>query len=223
MAGYEVECNAPRFPAKPGDVLLIWNRYGTNEVAADRFEADGGTVLVAENGYVKGRHDGGDYYALALRGHNGAGVWYPEGPARWQSLGIELRPWRDRGDYMLIAPNRHFGMRGTVMPMDWAAQTEKSMRAVQSLPVRIRPHPGNAQPTVPLEDDLAGADTVVIWSSSVGVRALIEGIKVLCKAPYWICKDWELIGREKALERMAWAQWNVKEIASGEPFARLMC
>ena len=221
MAGYEVECNAPRFPIEPHDLLLIWNRYGTNELLADRFEAQGGTVLIAENAYVKGRHDGGDYYALSIHGHNGSG-WFPVGgPERWNDLGVELKPWRQSGDYILIAPNRHFGMRGTVMPANWAAETAKSMGAVQSLPVRIRPHPGNAKPAVPLEDDLARADTVVVWSSSVGVRALIEGIKVLCKAPYWICKDWETLGREQALQRLAWGQWTVTEIASGKPFVRL--
>ena len=32
-------------------------------------------------------------------------------------------------------------------------------------------------------------------------------------------EDW---ARERMLDRVAWAQWDTREIASGEPFRRLM-
>jgi hypothetical protein len=77
----------------------------------------------------------------------------------------------------------------------------------------------------------------VIWSSGAGVQALVAGIPVIYQAPHWICEgaaDDALevvernplgvtpISREAALQRMAWAQWSLAEIASGEPFRRLL-
>lgn len=231
-AGYEVHDRAPD-RARPGDVLVTWNRYGHVEQICDRFEAEGGTVLVAENGYVKGRHDGGDYYALAIHGHNGSGRWNVGGPERWDALGVELKPWRTGGKHILVAPNRSFGMRGTVMPDRWGEQAAERLRKQTALPVRLRLHPGNNRPAVPLEDDLRDAWAVVIWSSSVGVKALIEGIRVVCEASYWICKDasasdlnvanWKCEAyRETAMRALAWAQWSISEIGSGDAFRYLL-
>lgn len=236
-AGYEVMDGAPTFPGGPGDVLVIWNRYLEREQLADRFEAAGGTVLVAENGYVGGRHEGGDRYALAIHGHNGAGRWPVGGADRWRALGIDVKPWRPAGDgHVLVAPNRPFGMREIAMPAGWGERTADELRRVTRREVRLRLHPGNARPAVPLGDDLRGAYCVVIWSSSVGVRALIEGIPVICAAPAWICKsaaarDWQEAHearvdmderRAAALHALAWAQWSVAEIGSGEAFRHLL-
>lgn len=215
-------------------MLVIWNRYAHWESAADRFEAQGGTVLVAENGYVNGRHDGGDYYAIARRFHNGRGQWHVGGPERWTALGAELKPWRNDGDHILVAANRSFGARGAIMPTNWAEDVERRLKKLTKRPIVKRLHPGNNAPGVPLDRHLRNAWAVVIWSSSVGVRALIEGIPVVCEAPWWICKaaagaalhmevETPYMGeRQAALNGLAWAQWTVNEIASGEPFRYLL-
>jgi hypothetical protein len=232
-AGYEVRPGAPWWPAGPGHVLVIWNRYGDVERIADRFEKEGGTVLVAENGYLgksgisprDQAHAGvtGDtYYALSRHAHNGRGQWPEGGPGRWDALGITLQPVRSDGDYVLICPNRSFGMAGGIMPEQWADRIAAELKNER---VRIRHHPGNHRSPVPLEHDLAGAKRVVIWSSSVGIQALLLGVEVDCRAPWWICKaaaNSVEDARLPALQRMAWAQWTVDEIASGEPFRRLL-
>jgi hypothetical protein len=232
-AGYETRQGAPWWPAGPGHVLVIWNRYGDIERIADRFEKEGGTVLVAENGYISTAGlsardqahagvNGGTFYAISRHAHNGRGCWPDGGPGRWEALGIALQPMRHAGDYVLICPNRSFGMAGGIMPHNWADLVASEFKGEQ---VRIRHHPGNHRSEVPLEQDLAGAKKVVIWSSSVGIHALIQGIPVDCRAPWWICKqaaNREDDARLQALQRMAWAQWTVDEIASGEPFRRLL-
>lgn len=233
--GYRV---ANGYPAKaePGDVLVIWNRYGTHELVADKFEAEGGTVLVAENGYLGRDAAGRQHYAIAQHGHNGSGRWPRGAAARWKALGIELKAWRARGEHVLICPNRHFGMRGFEMPTHWVNETLAEVRKYTKRPVRVRPHPGNwqaSQPLTPLAEDLANAWAVVIWASSAGVHALAAGIPVFCTAPWWICKaaandslsrleDPLLPERLPAFERLAWGQWNVEEIASGLAFRHLL-
>lgn len=238
QAGYEVAFQAPA-TVQRGDVLLIWNRYGLAELEADRFEARGGTVLVAENGYLDpGRDDDRRWYALAIGGHNGQGRWPIGTPERWPRIAAKvgvpaLKPWRGGGDHVLVCPNRSFGRRGYVMPQDWSKRVLDELRRLTSRPVRLRPHPGNGAEKVPLQEDLKNCWAVVIWASSAGVKALVGGVPVIRLAPAWILDgaastrldDVEappLPARSAAFERLAWAQWHIEEIASGEPFRRLL-
>lgn len=222
----------PSEPPGPQDVLVIWNRYSDKELTADRWEAQGGTVLVCENGYVGRDGQGRQYYAIARHGHNGSGTWPDGGPERWGGLGLELRPWREHGEHLLVCPNRHFGMKGFAMPQDWEPAALKTLRAATKRPIRVRPHPNGGTPVRALAEDLAGAWAVVIWASSCGVHALLAGIPVICTAPWWICRsaavarlaelEAPLPDRRPAFERLAWAQWTLEEIERGEPFAHLL-
>jgi hypothetical protein len=228
-----------RHPVKPdkNTLLLIWNRYATNHAIAEQVERAGGTVIVAENGYLGAGgtspkfdvHPAGPqphhYYALSLDWHNGRGRFNHGGPERFAALGVELKPWRAGGDYVLVCPNRSFGVGQQVMHPDWAERVAAKLRKIGEKVV-VRGHPGSKQPKRPLAEDLAGASEVWIWSSSVGVHALVEGIPVNCLAPYWICKGagYGLAdgARKLELERMAWAQWTLAEIESGAAFRHLL-
>lgn len=230
-AGYEVRIGAPqRFDADT--IYLCWNRYSENHEYCRRLEQAGGICLIAENGYLRGPKDGGDYYALARHGHNGSGTW-PEGDAsRFEALGIELQPWREQGQHILVCPNRSFGMPGMIMPPEWAHDVKKRLTKFTKREIRVRPHPGNDAPKKPLADDLRDAWAVVIWASSAGVHALVAGIPVICESPHWICKKAAstlasiesptMFGRTVELQRLAWAQWNLAEIASGEAIDHLL-
>jgi hypothetical protein len=232
-AGYKIAPYHTIGPGKPGDVLLIWNRYGGLHHTAETFERGGGTVLVAENAYVGLDRANRQRYALARGGHNGQGLWPDGGPGRWEKLGIPLQPWRADGDHILICPNRAFGRPGYIMPDIWAQATADKLRTLTKRRVIIRQHPGNDPPKRPLSADLTRAWAVVIWSSSAGCEALIAGVPVFCMSPAWICKpatssDLTMINsptlhseRLPVMQRLAWAQWDVPEIESGEPFQRL--
>lgn len=248
-AGFEVIGRAPDRPAGRHEVLVIWNRYGGVHETASRFEREGGTVIVAENGYLSAGGSApkfdvhpqgpkpGDYYALSLHGHNGSGRWPEGGPERWQALGIELRPWqRNEGGHILVAGQRGIGSPLMASPVDWHEHARARIQKATKRPVKVRLHPGNNAPKVPLSDDLRGAWACVVWSSGSGVKALTLGIPVFYDAPHWICSPGAVhmknanydaplcddAARLRALERMAWAQWTVAEIQSGEPFRRLM-
>lgn len=229
--GFEVHCHLP-MKAEHGDLLVIWNRYADNHETAQRFEQQGGTVIVAENAYIGVDRSDRCRYALAHGAHNGAGCWAPAGASAFEALNIEVKPWRVAGEHILVCPNRSFGMPGMVMPVDWVKDVTARLRRFTQRPIRVRPHPGNELPKVPLEADLASCWAVVIWSSSVGVEALVRGIPVHCEAPYWICKEATRpikaidqpcnIDPMPALHAMAWAQWHVDKISSGAAFAHLL-
>lgn len=245
-AGLDLRKGSPMHGDKC-DVLVIWNRYGDNHNLACRVEAGGGRVIVAENGYVGRDANGHQLYAIAEGGHNGSGKWPDRAGgswlaetetygARWRALGIELGRIQSGGKHILVCPNRSFGRPDFIMPTDWAERTAEHLKKFTDRPIRIRPHPGNWQsnpPKVPLSADLEGAHAMVIWASSAGVHALVAGVQVICTAPFWILKgaapgrieevDQISIGeREPAFERLAWAQWTLAEISSGEPFKRLL-
>lgn len=245
-AGYEVHDRAPD-RGRPGDVLCIWNKYHSIEQIAERFEAEGGTVVVAENGFLS-RGGGtpkfdvhesvtpGSYYSLAVGGYNGSGRWFVGGRERFDALEIELKPWAAPGGHLLICPNRGFGSRVMCPPQNWGQNKVQQWRSYAG-EVRVREHPGNKRPGRELREDLIGCSAISIWASSAGVHALVAGVPVYCDAPKWVCKGAtvEMVGclpheRREAWDRarldamigLAWHQWTVNEVMSGEPFDHLL-
>lgn len=217
-------------PKSCEDVLCIWNRQGPDDADAGRWERAGGTVVVAENGYIGRDRSGRQLYALSLGQHH---VGVDGDDDRLSGLGVELEPWRD-GEHVLICAQRGIGSRLMASPRDWHVKMNQSLRNC-GRPVRIRMHPGNFAPKVALEDDLENAYACVVWSSGSGVKALSLGVPVFYAAPRWICEDAALRPeslatpcrddekRRMAFGRMARSQFTVDEIASGMPFRRLLC
>ena len=50
-AGFDIVGSVPN--PGPGDLLVTWNRYGANDLTAQRFEQGGAAVVVVENGYSR--------------------------------------------------------------------------------------------------------------------------------------------------------------------------
>jgi hypothetical protein len=224
--GYTVEYQA-RSRIDPGDLLVIWNRRGGEHLLARKYEAAGGRVIVAENGYISPPDR--KMYALALNHHNGAGTWREGGPERWDALGIPMAPWRTDGDHILVLPQRGIGEGGVAMPRAWTGDAMRYLRTRR--PIRLRRHPG-VEKSEPY-DDLAGAWCALTWGSGAAIKALVAGVPVFYDFPQWIGApaakqgktDLEapwLGDRLPMLRRLAWAQWSLAELESGEAFAWLL-
>lgn len=232
-AGLEVRKDSP--VGAPGNVLLMWNRYGHYHDQAVKFEAAGGKVIVVENGYFGKDTDGNQLYAISIHGHNGSGSWNVGGPERWDGTGTELKPWRPDGNHVLVCGQRGIGSPTMASPPGWHDAVAARLQKLTKRPIKIRLHPGQNAPKTLLSDDLAGAWACVIWSSASGIQSLAAGIPVFFDAPHWICEGAAKRGvtaiesplmddsaRLAAFQRMAWAQWSLAEIESGEPFKRLL-
>lgn len=221
--------------------MLVWNRYGEVEYLADKFEAAGGTVLVAENGYINPGGGTAKYdvyegveswhqYALAIHGHNGSGQIPIGGIDRLENLKLNLSPFRktqpDGSSHVLVCPGRNFGSRKLIPSVDWVKEIVPQLqREFPKSEIRVRHHPGNGRPGRELHEDLEGCSLCVIWASTSGVHALVAGIPVRCLSPYWICKydgEWDDQSRSAVLNKMAWAQYSVEEIATGLAFRYLL-
>lgn len=238
VAGHEVSEGAP-VSYDQNTLFVCWNRYAQNHEIACRVEAGGGRVLCCENGYINGDgsppkfsvHPHGpkptDYYAIGIGYHNDAERVKVGGPERFAALGLELKSWRTSGDHILVAANRAFGAPGRAMSQDWADRSASRLEKLTKRRVVIRRHPGNDAPARPIQADLENCWAVVVWSSSVAVHALAQGIPTYIEAPFQIMKGAaasgpvdapQVVDRLPHFERMAWGQWRVSEIAEGAPF-----
>lgn len=231
-AGYLVVSSADSLKIGPGDVFVSWNLYGSAADNAERFKSRGASVIVCENGYVGKDAEGRQYYALALDGHNGSGRWPEPEYDRLSKLNIEFKPWRDQGNHILVCGARGIGPPGIAQPAGWELLTAQRLKKITKRPIRIRPHPGNSAPTIPLADDLKDCWAVVTWASNCATEALIAGIPVHYCGPYIATagaatpgiesiEDPPTVDRMETFQRLAWQQWSVDEIQSGEPFERL--
>lgn len=212
--GYRAEIG---FPDRigPRDAFLSWNRINMGNVIAQKFQDQGLPVIVAENAAWGNDFLGRRWYSLARNYHNTAGCFHIGSPDRWDSLGVELEPFRQGGS-MIVLPQRGIGSPPTRMPGGWAQAAQSRHGG------RIRPHPGKHR-AKHLELDLEEAGKVVTWGSGAAIKALMLGIPVVSEMPNWIGEqDNTPEGRLEMFRRLAWAQWELYEIESGEAFACLL-
>lgn len=217
---------------RPGDLLVLWNRYARYEANAADFERNGGTVVIMENGYFGRNYRGGPWYALSIGQHNGGGLLPPANLRMWDRIDYPEQDWRYNpdGDIVVLA-TRHMGSEKQREPQGWAE------RIAAEIGARIRAHPG-AQKDDPVErdrllwEDIKDAAYCITWGSSAGLKAIMMGIPVSYGLRNWIgssaaqrieaghkafCGDRSLL---KA--RLATAMWNLDEIRSGEAFRWLL-
>lgn len=227
-AGFEVVERIDR--PTPCDMVLTWNAYGAFGEIGRRFEQCGAQWLVAENGLLSKTWAGGEWFSLAIGGiAAGGGKFHDGGPERWDGWRVEMAPYRTGGDETVIFGQRSIGAPGVASPYQWAENTQRRIGG------RIRAHPGNAAPTVPLADDLAQARECATWNSSAALGALLLGVPVWSEGP-WIgagaarpLSQWgkaepmrDEAARLAMFRRLAHAMWTLDEIRTGEPIRRLV-
>jgi hypothetical protein len=228
--GFELVNSLPK--PKPGDVAVMWNRYGGYHEQALHFERAGAAVLVVENGPLGKDWRAGEWFSLAVGHVAGPGKFADGGPSRWDSWGVKMAPFRTGGRETVILGQRGIGEPGIKSPERWAEVTRHRHGG------RIRLHPaGKESHVVPLLDDLADAREVITWHSGAALLALLAGIPVWCDFPQWIgigadaarpLSEWPGepqrfdAARLAIFRRLAWATWNLDEIRTGEPIARLL-
>lgn len=224
--------NRPR-PGR-GNVLVTWNRYPAHAGVARSYEANGGRVLVMENGYLGQDEAGHQFYAMALGHHLGAGEWHVGEPGRWRGQRIKLQPWRpDPGPqgHVLVLLQRGIGEAGVTMPSSWPKDLMARLKRETRRPIVVRAHPGKERP--PLDPDLKGCWAAVTWASGAGLKAIAAGVPVFHELKSWVGAPAAKFGigeiehpftgdREPMLDRLSWAQWSLEEIARGEPFKWLL-
>lgn len=213
--GYEV-MDKPTDRPGDNDVLVSWNRIAYANHCARIFSDLGLPVLVAENATWGNEFAGDRWYALGLDYHNVAGKFPVGGNERWDSLHVDLAPFREEGETVIL-PSRSIGPPVHRMPSDFIQRMSAKYPNA-----RVRPHPGTAQ-AKPLGEDLKRCGRVVTWGSGAAVKALLMGCRVDSYMPGWVgeCESTD-DDRLRMCRQLAWGQSRVSEIASGDAFARLL-
>ncbi len=220
------------------DLLLIWNRGGRFERLAIDFETAGGSVIVFENGYFAAR--GEKTYAMALHDHNGNG-WSPSGAghtmSRWNKLYLAVAPWQKHGKHILLCKQRGIGSQAMAQPHNWGDTMARRLQKLTDRPIVIREHPAFAErrglPARTIEDDLRDAHCLITFSSGAANEAIVAGVPVFYGAPHLIMEtaakqgfdkleEPYLDSRDDAFAKLAWAQWTLSELSTGDPFQYLI-
>lgn len=201
--------------------------------------AAGQRVLVLDKGYDRKE----DWWRVAIDAHQPtAYLMALSRPAdRMDAAGWKLRPWRDAGDFVLIAGGgaKYHSVWNLSPPATWAQEMVDGIRAGGwKGRILYRPKPSQPDKTMPrgaepatiknFTEALAGAHAVVVFGSNAcfeancaGVPSIVLGDAVMrpissrtldeVVTPY--CADADL--RVKILSNLAYCQFREREWSTG--------
>lgn len=200
----------------PGPVAMFGSPARWDILTAAR--AEGRTWYYGDHGYF-GR---GQHYRCTRNAwqHDGSGT---AGPARFESFGLRIQPWRGPGrDVLVCPPGPVFAALHGFDADAWLAELLGRLRARTGRRLRVR-RKGDPQP---LEQALRTAHCVVTYMSNVAVEALVAGVPVVCLGPCAAATLGGTVddidnpprppGRDQFLFNLAANQWTLDEMARGE-------
>lgn len=111
--------------------------------------------------------------------HNGAGA---SDGRRFAALGVEIKPWRERGEHIVLCPQSPAFMKTIVGYVgNWLddARADAEMFAPRR-ELRVREWSANKGAlAATLSQDLARAHALATWSSAAAVTAVLAGVPVI--------------------------------------------
>ena len=185
------------------DVAVIWSqlwagRMRPNQQVWNQYRSTGRPVLVVEVGAIQR----GLTWRLMTNGENHM-VKSGNSDLRFQQLGIQLHPWKNPGQHIVIACQRPESQQWQGQPTvsQWLAETVNTIRKHSHRPIHIRPHPRhrlNAMPPgcvldVPksiaatyddfnFDQSIESAWCVINFNSNPAVSAVLQGVPVFVDA-----------------------------------------
>ena len=170
-------------------------------------------------------------------------------PNRWNTiksnLGVELQPWKNNGQHILICLQRNGGWSmGKVNVMLWCNKVIQQLSKYTDRKIVVRAHPGDRRakdylklnyPNVTIStnvnivDDLTNAWATITYNSSPGVASAIEGVPVFVldptpqKSQAYDVSNFDLSKienplrpeRQQWIEKLAMCHFNFNELRQG--------
>jgi capsule polysaccharide export protein KpsC/LpsZ len=240
-AGYDVQtvygdcADLPRMNPK-ADIVLCSGLKDNTKIARCAASKLGVPCLVVELGYLKRAHSNGDLDGYFQLGWDRL-CWVPDNvpPDRWERLELKLEPTHKPGDYILVAAQVGNDAQHNLTSRQLCTWLTKEARALEKKlrkPAVWRPHPAQRHwrpdtwnprliqnpSAVSLGKALEHAHTVLTYNSTLGVDAMLKAVPVYSHGTaHYASHAVEDYGtRLKYLTRLAYAQWTLEELASGE-------
>lgn len=230
------------------DILVTWIPWQNtlHHNAGEFHKSQGKLWLVMENGYIS-NINGRRYCAMDINGYNGNGLGVDlNSPSdRWDNFDLEIKPWKETGETILVIGQfGHQDIRYS-MPYNWVDDVLARLIKITDRPIVYRPKPTRPRlPTISCSnvivdnetkfiDQLNNAHAVVTWNSpSLSSKALFEGVPVFIEAPTCVAKKLDAgnlsdietprkFPREQFFYNLAYSQWSKEEIEQGLPFELL--
>jgi hypothetical protein len=242
ICGDNVVDNVVRSKFDKSWAVVTWNNYGIGAETGKDCKDAGGLHVCMENGYFKRK---AGYRIMTRSGFNGNEEFYGEGDiTRWRQLGIDIRPWNKDGKYILVAAQRGKAYNDMAMSDAWPEEILPAIRERTKRPILYKPHPGRqiVPKKLPKDTEVIGAKdpiekyfddafAVVVWTSNSATDALIAGVPVFYCGPTIACYALSSMGidniedpiypnnRLGVFSELAYHQWNLQEIESGQAWA----
>lgn len=246
--GYSVHADGLSSSFNKKDLLVTWTPWknSLSQRAGEMHKERGGKWIVLENGYI---HTSIAQYAVGLNGFNGWGDHRNENspPDRWESLGLEIKPWREAGEHIALFAQMGGHDYSLTMPSYWPDDVVQRLEMLTKRLIIYRPKPSRPKymakqhlnvsmppfTDVPLSRYFENAWAVVVYSSKIAVEALRCGVPALYDGPMSVLRtiiprgldaieDPPLPERWPFFCDLAYAQWSAEEISTGLPFQRLL-
>lgn len=195
------------------DLVVVSGLWGSNADILRVYTARGVPVVVLDWPYFRDRSH---YWQVSVGGLSKPPMFdCPQD--RFNALGLPVRAKGGSAKgYTLIACQRPADRSHGLSVKDYA-----TWEAAQD--GKLRPHPKESTPNASLADDLNGAACVKTLCSTVGIDALIAGVPAVADLPERAA--WGALSgtklpsvkqRTALFSRLAYGQWTLDEMASGD-------
>ena len=208
MYGWKHSAQIKRYPNFMYADLAYWSRDTHYRFSVNGWSPDK---------YVRGGHD----------------------KSRFEKLGLTIDPWKDHGSQIIVVgSSRKAAVEHGFGYMKWERDTCNALRC-RGLKIEYRPKPSDKEKTSihgvgydlgSTKDSLFRAKAIVTHHSNMAIDALLAGVPVHCEtgaaAAFSVPLDSigepeRLEGREQFLYDVAWLQWSLEEMRSGEAWSHL--
>lgn len=207
-----------------GGPAMFYGIDTANEQVWRDVRASGADWYYADNAFFDQCR--GAYFRVGKNQLQHSGFGASDG-SRFERLKIELQPWREQGEHILVTPQSDHFMRVVCGYPDWLPRTLDTLARLTKRPIRVRNwNRDKKKLAVELPEALRGAWAVVTYSSGSAISAIISGIPAIstteCIARRMCGTLAETIEHPLMPERRRWAnvvadnQWTLEEFRSGE-------
>lgn len=209
---------------------------------------NGWDYFFCDHAYFKAGHDGSNpWYRITKNSQVNSQLTERPSDRYEQYFKQDIKPWKQNGKKIIVCPPTG-AIEWFFDAQQWLDTTVETLKQQTDREIVVRDKPMDPQVSTqagvtqlvgfnkknidrPLEQDLAEAYAVVTFNSNVGVKAICDGIPVICGpecAAYPVANKLEDIENLKYQERDPWlhhlsySQFNLEEIRSGFAYQTLM-
>ena len=234
----------PNDQTMPDDEYFYWGILRGSGDMIKRGEHD---YYFCDHAYFKAGHEGANpWYRITKNGHVNSQL-QPRSSDRYEKyFAQDIVPWNRNGSHIVVCPPTG-AIEWMFDAQNWLNTTVSALKRKTDREIIVRDKPMDPQVATkagitqligfnkktidkPLEEDLSDAYCVVTFNSGVGVKAICQGIPVVCGpecAAYPVANDIENIenlnypDREPWLYHLSYSQFNIEEMKSGYAYNML--